>query len=74
MPKSGLEVGVNSFDSLSDAHYPDALMHCDGKQRLVSSDDEFGIGCQSGADDHIIIGIGRDARNGVGRTTAARCA
>jgi len=63
-PGSGLESCVNDPDGLSDADDLDAVMLDDREQRLVPGDDELGLGCQGGADDHIVIGIGRDARHG----------
>ena len=63
-PGSGLESSVNDPDGLSDADDLDALVLDDGEQRLVAGDDEFGPGCKRRADNHIVIGIGRDAWHG----------
>ena len=48
--------------SFTDPDDPDALMLGDGQQRLVPGDDEFGLGRERRADDHIVIGIERYAR------------
>jgi hypothetical protein len=41
---------------------PNALELSDGAQSAISSNDEVGLGCESGSDHHIVVGIGRDWR------------
>jgi hypothetical protein len=60
---SSAAAGGDDIDRLSHADDSDALMLCDGQQRLVPGDDEFGLGGERRADDYIVIRIGRDVRD-----------
>ena len=60
---SGFASCVNDPDGVRNADNLDALMLNDREQRLIPGDDQFGLGGNCGADDHIVIRIGGDARH-----------